>query len=105
MKYESPLSEAVYRLVSRIPKGKVSTYGIIAKRLNVPKASRAIGSILRANSHPIVVPCHRVVMSDGRMGGYGGKAGVGRKIALLRREGVRVSDGRLDLTQYLFRDF
>ncbi len=105
MRNESPLSEAVYRLVSRIPKGKVSTYGIIAKQLKVPKASRAIGSILGANPHPVVVPCHRVVMSDGQMGGYGGRAGVGRKIALLRKEGVGVSDGRIDLAQYLFRDF
>jgi len=90
-------------LVSQIPEGKVSTYGTLARELNVPKASRAIGSILRANPHPIVVPCHRVVMSDGQLGGYGGSKGVGRKAALLRGEGVEVTKGRVDLERYLFK--
>ncbi len=90
-------------MVSQIPEGKVSTYGTLARELKVPKASRAIGSILRANPHPIVVPCHRVVMSDGQLGGYGGREGVGRKAALLRREGVKITKGKIDLGRYLFK--
>ncbi len=90
-------------MVSQIPEGKVSTYGTLASELKVPKASRAIGSILRVNPHPIVVPCHRVVMSDGQLGGYGGSKGVNRKAALLRREGVKITGGRIDLTRYLYK--
>ncbi len=106
MKKGLRLSDEVYRLVSRIPEGKLSTYGSLARAVNRPKAPRAIGAILRANPHPKeVVPCHRVIMSDGKIGGYGGKNGIARKISLLRKEGVRVVDGRVDLQRYLFTDF
>jgi methylated-DNA-[protein]-cysteine S-methyltransferase len=76
----------VYDLLVRIPKGKVSTYGDIAKILGHRGASRAIGRILNNNPNPIVVPCHRVVMSNGNIGGYAfGKA---RKKELLKKEGL-----------------
>jgi methylated-DNA-[protein]-cysteine S-methyltransferase len=77
----------VYDLLVKIPKGKVTTYGDIAKALGSPHASRAVGRILNKNPNPIVVPCHRVVMSDGSIGGYAfGKA---RKMELLKKEGLR----------------
>lgn len=77
----------VYNILVRIPKGKITTYGDIAKALGCPNASRAIGKILNKNPNPIVVPCHRVVMSNGKIGGYAlGKA---RKKQLLKKEGVR----------------
>ncbi len=85
-----------------MPAGKVTTYGAIAKKLGKPWASRAVGASLRANPHPIVVPCHRVVMSDGRLGGYGGARGTPQKAKLLRGEGVRVRKGRVDLSKFLF---
>lgn len=102
---KSRFPKMVYELVTMVPAGKVTTYGLIAKALSEPKASRAVGATLRANPHPIVVPCHRVVMSDGRLGGFGGMKGVDRKVALLKSEGVHVTDGRVDLAKYLFRDF
>ena len=67
-----------------------------------PRASRAVGSALRANPTPIVVPCHRVVRKDGSLAGYGGAEGAARKAALLRKEGVAVVKGRVDLSRYLF---
>ena len=77
----------VYDILSRLPEGKVTTYGDIAQALGLPGASRAIGRILNKNPNPIVVPCHRVVMSDGNIGGYAfGKA---RKKQLLKKEGLR----------------
>jgi len=77
----------VYDILVRIPEGSVTTYGDIAKVLGKPGASRAIGRILNKNPNPIVVPCHRVVMSDGSIGGYAfGKA---RKKELLVKEGLR----------------
>jgi methylated-DNA-[protein]-cysteine S-methyltransferase len=60
----------VYDLLLKIPAGKVSTYGDLAKALGNPLASRQIGKILGRNPNPIKVPCHSVVMSDGKVGGY-----------------------------------
>jgi methylated-DNA-[protein]-cysteine S-methyltransferase len=75
----------VYEVLVRIPEGKV-TYGDLARALGCPDASRAVGRILNMNPNPIVVPCHRVVMSNGRIGGYAfGKA---RKKKLLAKEGL-----------------
>ncbi len=77
----------VYDILVRIPEGKITTYGDIARLLGHPRASRAIGRILNNNPNPIVVPCHRVVMSNGKIGGYAfGKA---RKKELLKKEGLR----------------
>ena len=76
----------VYDLLQKIPAGKVSTYGDLAKSLGNPDASRAIGRILGRNPNPIVVPCHRVVKSDGRLGGY--VYGIAKKRELLEKEGV-----------------
>jgi methylated-DNA-[protein]-cysteine S-methyltransferase len=59
----------IYKLLIKIPAGNVSTYGDLAKALGNPSASREIGRLLGKNPNPIVVPCHRVVMSDGKLGG------------------------------------
>jgi len=98
----SRFAARVYVLTSEVPRGKVTTYGAIAARMGKPGASRAVGAALRANPTPIVVPCHRVVKQDGELGGYGGPTGTGRKAALLRKEGVAVRGGRVDLSEYLF---
>jgi methylated-DNA-[protein]-cysteine S-methyltransferase len=76
----------VYDLLLKIPAGKVSTYGDLAKALGNPSASRDIGRILGRNPNPITVPCHRVVMSDGKVGGYA--YGSDKKIELLEEEGL-----------------
>lgn len=83
--------EDVYDLLRKIPPGKVSTYGDLAKALGNPSASRVIGSILAKNPNPIKVPCHRVVMSDGKVGGYA--YGTARKKELLEKEGVFFTNG------------
>ena len=102
----SVMAEQAYSMTSRIPKGRVSTYGAIARAIGREGASRAVGGVLRSNPHPIVVPCHRVVHSDGRIGGYGGSSGSGRKIRLLASEGVKVRDGVVqDFQRVLFDDF
>jgi O-6-methylguanine DNA methyltransferase len=84
--------EQVYQLLLRIPAGRVTTYGEIARVLGT-KGYRAVGRILNQNPNAPEVPCHRVVMSDGSLGGYA--HGVARKIELLTREGVRIEDGRV----------
>lgn len=84
----------VYDILARIPEGRVTTYGDIAKALGKPGASRAIGRILNKNPNPVVVPCHRVVMSDGSIGGYA--FGKGRKKELLKKEGLRFAGDGMD---------
>jgi O-6-methylguanine DNA methyltransferase len=102
---KTSFADQVYGLTSQIPKGRVTTYGAIAKKLRRPQASRAVGRILGANPHPIVVPCHRVVKSDGALGGYTSPRGIGMKVKLLKEEGVEISDGKIDLSRFLFKDF
>lgn len=84
----TPFQRAVLEEALRVPRGQVATYSEIAQRIGKPTATRAVGQALRRNPAPIVVPCHRVVSSDGTLGGYGGKMGSRRKIELLRLEGV-----------------
>ncbi len=99
-------AEYVYKLTAQIPRGRVSTYGAIAGALNAGHGSRAIGQILKRNPTPIVVPCHRVVKSNGELGGYGGAGGLGKKARLLRDEGIVVEDNTVsDLDRVLFTNF
>jgi methylated-DNA-[protein]-cysteine S-methyltransferase len=80
----------VYDLLLKIPAGKISTYGDLAKALGNPLASRQVGRILGRNPNPIKVPCHRVVMSDGKVGGY--FYGSDKKKELLEKEGISFTD-------------
>ena len=82
----TPFQQSVWRAVERIPYGTVKTYGQIAAELGNPRAMRAVGAANGANPVPIVIPCHRVVQSNGKLGGYGG--GLDIKDALLRMEDV-----------------
>ena len=79
-------SEDVYEMLRTIPAGMVTTYGDLARALGKPSASRHIGRILNKNPNPIVVPCHRVVKSDGNLGGFA--LGISKKKELLEGEGV-----------------
>ncbi len=78
----------VLHTVATIPAGRVWTYGQMAQTIGRPKASRAVGQALGSNPVPIIVPCHRVVGSDGSMTGYSGGGGVASKKWLLRLEGA-----------------
>ena len=78
----------VWNMISKIPKGKVKTYKELAKSIRKPNASRAVANACGKNPFPIKIPCHRVIRSDGRLGGYSGKGGIKTKRRLLRSEGV-----------------
>ena len=78
----------VWNAISKIPKGRVKTYKELARSIRKPKASRAVANACGKNPFPIKIPCHRVIRSDGRLGGYSGKGGVKTKRKLLRGEGV-----------------
>ena len=82
----------VYEIVKKIPKGRVSTYKEVAELAGRSWAFRAAGNILNKNRDP-KIPCHRVVRSDGKIGGH--NRGTGTKNALLKKEGVLVKNGRI----------
>ena len=107
-------NQRVWNVCKRIPEGKVSTYKEIAKALNT-KAYRAVGNALNRNPHGAwglvggkscrrrrcLVPCHRVVNSDGKVGGFA--SGTKKKIEILKKEGIEIKGNKIDLNKYLFR--
>lgn len=86
----TPFQKSVWVELLKIKKGTVITYKELAKRIGKPKAVRAVANAIRANPLPIKIPCHRVVRSDGAIGGYSGRGGIKTKRALLKKEGVRL---------------
>mgnify|MGYP001562689887 CR=1 FL=1 len=80
----------VWRELLKIPKGRVVTYKELAKIIGRPRSVRAVANAVGANPFPVIIPCHRVVRSDGTLGGYSGKGGVRTKRALLIKEGVKI---------------
>lgn len=96
-------SQKVLKLVSKIPRGKVTTYKFIGERLGKRgQIYRAVGRALKENKCPIKIPCHRVVSSNGSVGGYFG--GVKKKIKLLKKEGIEIKNNKIvDFEKVLFR--
>lgn len=93
----------VYKICRSIPKGKVATYGQIAKLAGNPKAARAVGAFMRTNPDAPNVPCHRVVASDGSLTGYSGHGGITQKKKMLIKEGVVFKNERINLIISLWR--
>lgn len=91
--------EKVYAATKKIPRGKVATYGQIAKVAGNPKAARAVGVFMKTNPYIPLVPCHRVVASNGNLRGYSGKGGLFAKKKLLINEGVIFDKENVDLSK------
>jgi len=87
----------MFEILMRIPKGKVSTYKELAKKLGTNP--RAAGAMLRANRNS-KYPCYKIVMSSGRVGGY--NRSVRKKIELLKKDGIEVRNGRINLEKYFY---
>ena len=101
MKKISLFENLVYEATKKIPKGRVSTYSSIASYIGRPKAARAVGNALNKNPFAPQVPCHRVLKSDGSLGGF--SFGVKAKIAILNKEGVCIVSNRAaDFKNILF---
>ena len=88
----------VYKICRSIPKGKVATYGQLAKLAGKPKSARAVGTFMKNNPDAPLVPCHRVVASDGKLTGYSGIGGITQKKKMLLDEGVCFRNNRVDLS-------
>ena len=78
----------VWAYLKKIPRGKVKTYSQVAKSIGKPLAVRAVANAIGKNPYAPKIPCHRVIRSDGSLGGYSGKGGVKTKRLLLKKEGI-----------------
>jgi methylated-DNA-[protein]-cysteine S-methyltransferase len=97
----SPFQQQVLRAEHGIPRGRVSTYQLIAAFIDRPKAARAVGTALATNPFPIIIPCHRAVRSDRTLGGFQG--GLAMKRALLEKEGIRFDkSGRVQVESFWY---
>ena len=94
----------IYEVVKRIPKGSVATYGQVATLCGNPRWARIVGYALHVNPQPGVIPCHRVVNREGSVAPGFAFGGEGVQRQMLENEGVRfLSDGRVDLSRYLWK--
>ena len=98
----TPFQKKVYVAAVRIPRGFVSTYAEIALAIGKKKAARAVGNALNRNPYAPEVPCHRIVKSNGELGGFAG--GSKAKIRMLEKENVQVKNGKVvDFQEKVYR--
>ncbi len=96
------LDEKVYKKLLQVPKGKITTYGELAKAIGLQNGQRAIGKIMNKNPYPVIIPCHRVVSSNGSIGGYA--FGQDVKTNMLIKEGIKIHNGKiLDFGKIIYR--
>ena len=88
LRHVTPFQRSVLEAARAVPRGQVASYSDIGRRIGKPGAARAVGQALGSNPVPIVVPCHRVLASDGSLGGYSGRGGLRTKRRLLALEGA-----------------
>ncbi len=97
------LNTKIYRKLLQVPKGKVTTYSELANAVGLKNGQRIIGMIMKKNPYPVIVPCHRVVKADGKIGGY--TYGEKVKSKMLSNEGIKIEDGKIidfDKTKFYF---
>ena len=96
------LEEKIYKKLLEVPKGQITTYGELAKAVGLKNGQRVVGKIMNKNPYPVIIPCHRVVMSTGKIGGYA--FGEHIKIKLLNDEGIQIKNGKiLDLENSIYK--
>ncbi len=87
------LEQQVYKKLTEVPQGKVTTYGELAKAVGLKNGQRIIGQIMKKNPYPAIIPCHRVVNLDGKVGGYA--YGEDVKTNMLQKEGIKIQNGKI----------
>ncbi|VVB82892.1 Methylated-DNA--protein-cysteine methyltransferase [uncultured archaeon] len=92
--------ESCYKVLKKVPKGKVTTYKEIARALG-SKAYRAVGTAMNKNPYAPIVPCHRVINSNGELGGFA--SGLKNKIKILKSEGIEIKNNKIDLNKYFYK--
>ena len=96
------LDEKIYKKLLEVPKGQITTYGELARAVGLKNGQRVVGKMMNKNPYPVIIPCHRVVMSTGKIGGYA--YGENVKIKMLNDEGLEIQNGKIiDLKNKIYR--
>jgi methylated-DNA-[protein]-cysteine S-methyltransferase len=95
------LEHEVYRKLLQVPKGKVTTYSELAKAVGLKNGQRTIGRIMNKNPFPVIVPCHRVILSNGKIGGYAWGEKI--KTNMLSKEGIEIKKGKILDSNKIYR--
>jgi methylated-DNA-[protein]-cysteine S-methyltransferase len=96
------LDEKIYKKLLEVPKGQITTYGELARSIGLKNGQRVVGKMMNKNPYPVIIPCHRVVMSTGKIGGYA--YGENVKIKMLNDEGIEIQNGKIiDLKNKIYR--
>ncbi len=95
-------NDKCYALLRKVPRGKVTTYKAIAHALGT-NAYRAVGNAMNKNPYAPLIPCHRVIASNGSLGGFA--SGIKNKIKLLKQESVEIKNNRIDLKKHAFTSY
>ena len=96
------LEQKIYKKLLEVPKGQITTYGELSKAVGLKNGQRAVGKIMNKNPYPVIIPCHRVVMSNGNIGGYA--YGKHIKTKLLTDEGIQIENEKIiDLQNKIYR--
>jgi len=95
------LEQKVYRKLLEVPRGKVTTYSELAKAVGLKNGQRVIGRIMNKNPYPVVIPCHRVILSNKKVGGYAWGEKV--KSKMLAKEGIKIKKGKILDSDIIYR--
>ena len=95
------LEDKVYKKLLEVPQGMVTTYGELARAVGLKNGQRAIGRIMNKNPYPVIVPCHRVIKSNGDIGGYAWGEKI--KTNMLSKEGVKIKNGKIVDLKMIYR--
>ncbi len=87
------LQQKIYKKLLQVPEGQITTYGELAKAVGLKDGQRAVGKAMNQNPYPVIVPCHRVVMSSGKLGGYA--FGKDVKAKMLSDEGIKIQNDKV----------
>ncbi len=95
------LEDRVYKKLLEVPPGMVTTYGELAKAVGLKNGQRVIGRIMNKNPYPVIIPCHRVIKSNGQIGGYAWGEKI--KTNMLSKEGMKIKNGKIIDLEMIYR--
>ena len=96
------MNKKIYKKLIQVPPGKITTYGELSRAIGFKNGQRVIGQIMKKNPFPVIIPCHRVVRSDGKIGGYA--FGMDIKKSMLSKEGICIKKNKIEsLENFIFR--
>jgi len=94
------ITEKIYKKLLQVPPGKITTYGELSRAIGFENGQRVIGQIMKKNPFPVIIPCHRVVRSDGKIGGYA--FGMDIKKSMLVKEGICIKNNKIEKFENFF---